>query len=332
MVIVIGASGFIGSYLVRQLVGEGYEVLATGRRKSALKYYVDHNIPNVEVDISECSDFEKLPQKGVEAVIILAALLPANSVDNDPYEYVDVNIKGTLNVLEYCRKNGIKKVISTTSYADIQEKWEKNVPLADDIERNFKLAGDHASYIISKNAATDFILHYNADYSMQGIIFRLPPVYGVGPHSVIYVDGKIYKSGLQIFIDKAVAGENIQIYGDKDVSRDVVSVKDVVSAFILAIKSNAACGIYNISSGRATTLEEQVEAIIDIFSTLPNKSRIEYLPEKPNNSKSFLLDISKAEKDFGYNPSFADFHDLMEDYKQDLDNDVLSTFFGDRKK
>lgn len=332
MVIVIGASGFIGSYLVRQLLVEGYEVFATGRRKSALKYYVDHNIPNIEMDISKRSDFEKLPQKGVEAVIILAALLPANSVDNDPYEYVDVNIKGTLNVLEYCRKNGIKKVISTTSYADIQEKWEKCIPLADDIERNFKLAGDHASYIISKNAATDFILHYNVEYSMQGIIFRLPPVYGVGPHSVIYADGKVYKSGLQIFIDKAVAGENIQIYGDKDVSRDVVSVKDVVSAFILAIKSNIARGIYNISSGRSTTLEEQVEVIIDIFSVLPNKSRIEYLPEKPNNSKSFLLDISKAKKDFGYCPSFSVFHDLMEDYKRDLENDVLSTFFGDRKK
>lgn len=332
MIIVIGASGFIGSYLVEGLISKGYNVLAAGRRKNALQYFERKNIPTVELDIVNKDDFKKLPTREVEAVVLLAALLPANVTEDDSYRYVDVNITGTLNVLEYCKNNGIKKIISTTSYADIQKKWEKDVPLAADTCRDFNFSGDHASYIITKNAATDFILHYNEEYGMQGIIFRLPPVYGVGPHSVIYVNGVTYKSGLQAFIEKAIAGEPISIYGDKDVSRDVVSVKDVVAAFLLALNSSEASGIYNISSGVSYTLEEQVKAIVDVFSEGPEKSEIIYEPEKKNNSTSYLLDISKAQKDFGYSPVFTNFHRLMEDYKYDLTNGALQAFFGDRTK
>jgi UDP-glucose 4-epimerase len=332
MVIVIGATGFIGTYLVRGLITEGYEVLAAGRRASALSYYRENNIPAIELDIANESDFGKLPKQGVEAVILLAGLLPANSTIDDPYAYVNINIKGTLNILEYCRKNNIKKFFATTSYADIQGHWKKDVALQDYTPRLFNLKDDHACYIISKNAATDFILHYNEKYEMSGIIFRLPPVYGVGPHSEIYVDGKLYKSGFQNFIDKAILGETIEIFGDKNVSRDVVSVKDVVSAFIKAIKSNNAKGLYNISSGVATTLEEQVVAIVDTFSSVSTRSRIVYCSEKKNNSKSYLLDISRAKADFGYDPQLKNFRDLIKDYKADLSNSNLVDFFTDRKK
>lgn len=332
MIIVIGASGFIGTYLIDGLIKKGYDVLATGRRISALKYYKDNNVESLELDISNPNDFSKLPTSNVEAVILLAGLLPANVTHEDPFAYVDVNIKGTLNVLEYCRINHINKIISTTSYADVMGYWKKDKPLQDDTPRLFNLEDDHTSYVISKNAATDYILHYGARYNLSGIIFRLPPVYGVGPHSEIYVDGKLYKSGLQMFIDNATNGDPIEIFGDKDVSRDVVSVKDVVSAFIGALNSEKAQGIYNISSGVATTLEQQVVSIIDLFSLPNNRSKIIYSPEKRNNSKSYLFDISKAKQDFNYDPKFKIFSDLIKDYKEDLLNSRFSNFFSDRHK
>lgn len=332
MVIVIGATGFIGTYLVNNLITEGYEVLAVGRRVSALDYYRTKGISVLELDISNKADFNSLPGYGVEAVILLAGLLPANSTIDDPYAYVETNINGTLNVLEYCKKNNITKIITTTSYADIQGYWQKDIALIDDTPRKFNLADDHACYIISKNAAADFVLHYNMRYGMSGAIFRLPPVYGVGPHSEIYVDGKLYKSGFQHFIDKAAVGETIEILGDKNVSRDVVSVKDVSFAFVQAIKSDNAKGIYNISSGLATTLEEQVIAIIDAFSPANQKSEIVYSQGKKNNSKSYLLDINRAKTDFGYEPRFKSFKDLIIDYKQDLLQGNLGSYFADRKK
>lgn len=319
MVIVIGASGFIGTYLVDQLIAEDFKVLATGRNSLAGEYYTSRNIPYIELDITCKEDFNKLPEKDVEAVILLAALLPANVCEENPYTYVDVNITGTLNVLEYCRKTGVKKMISTTSYADLQNLWLKNYPLAADSPRAYKLDGDHAVYIISKNAATDLILHYNEEYGMKGIVFRLPPVYGVGPHSELYVNGKWYKSGFQIFVEKAMRGEDIEIYGDKDVCRDVVYVKDVVTAFINAINSSRAKGVYNITSGISSTLEEQVKDIIDVFSLSENKSQIIYRPEKPNNSQSYAFSIEKATKDFNYIPQYVPFRNLLIDYKKEME-------------
>ena len=332
MIIVLGASGFIGSYLIEGLLNEGYDVIATGRRVSALDFYKSKNIQCIELDIANKKDFEKLPHQGVEAVVLLAALLPANLTEDDAFAYVDVNIKGTLNVLEYCRANNIKKIISTTSYADVEGHWKKDNPINADIARSYKLTGDHASYVISKNAATDFILHYNAEYGMQGAIFRFPPVYGVGPHSEIYVDGKAYKSGFQIFLDKAILGEPIEIYGDKHVERDVVYIDDVISAFIRSINSNKAIGVYNISSGVATSLESQVKATIEVFSVGDNKSEIIHRPEKVNNSKSYIFDISKATKDFGYRPLYSNFKDLLIAYKDALNNKQKQSFFGDRIK
>lgn len=332
MIVVIGASGFIGTYLVDLLMSKGYSVMATGRRRSALEYYIKHDISCMELDITNKEDFGKLPTKDVEAVILLAALLPANATIDDPYAYVEINIKGTLNTLEYCRENNIKRIISTTSYADIQNYWKKDTALKDDTPRSFNLSGDHACYVISKNAATDFILHYNVNYEMNGVIFRLPPVYGVGPHSEIYADGKLYKSGFQRFVESAERGEPITIFGDKGVSRDVVSVKDVVSAFINVIQSDRASGIYNISSGTAVTLEDQVKTIIEIFSKDEKKSIIKYCPEKKNNSQSYLFDITRAKKDFGYNPQFTSFKDLLTEYKKDMEDSRFTTFFEDRIK
>lgn len=319
MVVVIGASGFIGTYLVDQLIENGVSVLATGRNSVAKKYYEGRGIPFVELDITSKKSFSLLPKENVDAVILLAALLPANVSQENPYLYVDVNIVGTLNVLEYCRENNIKKIISTTSYADLQNLWSADRILMADENRAFRLKGDHAVYVISKNAATDLILYYNEEYGMQGSIFRLPPVYGVGPHSALYVNGKWYKSGFQVFVDKAKAGEDIEIFGNKDVVRDIVYIKDVVMAFINAINSQNAIGVYNITSGESSSLEEQVKDIIEVFSPVDKRSRIIYRPEIMNNSSSYRFDIEKARKDFGYNPQYVPFKRLVEDYKKEME-------------
>jgi UDP-glucose 4-epimerase len=320
MIIVIGASGFIGTYLVDELIKNKFEVLATGRTNSSESYYKSTGIKFLHLDIANVNDFKKLPTKNVEAVVLLAALLPANVKGyNNPYDYVDINIKGTLNVLEYCRKNNIKKIISTTSYADVQNLWKKDYKIKESDPRNYRLSGDHASYVISKNAATDFILHYNEEYDMSGSVFRLPPVYGYGPHSEIYVNGKYYKSGFQVFLEKAIRGDSIEIYGDKNVSRDIVYVKDVTDAFISAIKSGKAVGLYNIASGKPLTLESQVKNIIKVFSSKDKKSEIKLLPGKKNNSSSYAFDISKARKDFNYNPKYS-FEKLLLDYKKEIES------------
>lgn len=332
MIIVIGASGFIGTYLVDDLINEGYEVFATGRNPIIMEHFRTNNIDSCKLDLSNRDSFKQLPTKGIKAIVLLAAHLPANVEKYNPFDYIDINITGTLNVLEFCRQYGIKKIISTTSYSDVYNHWIKDKPIDSNIYRDYVLSGDHAVYAISKNAATDLVLHYNLEYGFEGAIFRLPPVYGYGPHSEIYVDEKYYKSGFQIFLEKAIAGESIEIFGDKDISRDVVYVKDVSSAIISAIMSPNSKGVYNITSGVSVTLENQVLDIIDVFAGSRGKSKIIYSPEKSNSGKSYVFDISKAAKDFGYKPKYVPFKKLLIDYKNEMDSKRFEYIVTSRKK
>lgn len=319
MIIITGATGFIGAYLVDEMIREGFDVLACGRSKAGEEYYKSKGIPFARLDITDRKGFDKLPKDNVNAVVHLAALLPANVTDYDPIKYINVNVIGTINVLEYCRNSNIPKVISTASYADVQNIWKKGEPINEKVPRNFKFKGDHAVYVISKNAASDLMEHYNEEYGMQNIIFRLPPVYGYGPHLEIYVNGKYYKTGFQIFVEKAMKGEDIEIWGDSQTTRDIVYVKDVVSALILALKSNKAKGLYNISSGTPLSLDEQVKTTIKVFSQKGKKSKIIYRPDKKNNSASYIFDIRKAREDFGYVPKYVPFEKLLIDYKKEME-------------
>ena len=336
MYIIIGASGFIGHYTTKYFIEQGAEVLATGRNLKTSKTLTDMGAKFVEFDMTKKEDFKKLPKKGVEGVSVLAGLLPANakvdiSKDENADEYFRVNVIGFINVLEYCRLNNIKKVITTSSYADVCNAWKKGYAIKETEPRNFKYTGDHAVYVFSKNAAGDVLEYYNEQHGMQGSIFRLPPVYGVGPHSSIYVNGKYYKTGIQTFIENAEQGKDIEIWGDPHLSRDIIYVKDVARAFYLAFQSDKAKGLYNMTSGVPLELEDQVKAVIDVFGK-DKKSRIVYRPEKKNNTPSFLFDMSKAKKDFGFVPEYKNYHDIMVDYKKELENGMFNDLIDSRVK
>ena len=232
MVIVMGASGFIGMYTVERLIQDGKKVLATGRNGKMKKQLEALGAAYVSLDITNPEDFKQLPTEGVESVILLAGLLPANvkvdiTQDENAADYFKVNVVGTINVLEYCRVNGIRKVISCSSYSDVSGAWRKGYAIKESEPRSFKFTGDHAVYVISKNAANDVMEYYNQQHGMQCAWFRFPPVYGVGPHSSIYVNGKLYKSGIQTFIENAQQGKDIELWGDPHITRDIVYVKDV---------------------------------------------------------------------------------------------------------
>lgn len=335
MFVIIGASSFIGVYTATYFIEQGEKVVVTGRNNKFKEYYDKLGADYINLDLTNQEDFEKLPKEGVEGVILISGALPASEnadlkEKENADQYVKVNILGTCYALEYCRKNGIKRLINTISYGDVAKAWRMEPPVDESEPRSFSFTGDHAVYVISKNAASDIMEYYNQQHAMKNAWFRFPPVYGVGPHGYLKVNGKVVKSGLQIFIDKAKVGEEIEVYGY--LARDTVYVKDVAQAYYKAVKSEATYGLYNITSGRATTLLEQAEVCAELFAQDDeHKSKVIYRDDMINSGKSYLFSIEKAKHDFGYYPHFVEFKDLMKDYIYEQERGVYPALFANRE-
>ncbi len=319
MVIVTGACGFVGFYLVNRLFDEGYDVLAADiGGKDEEEFFRSRGIRFVRMDITDERGFAKLPAKGVEAFVNLACVQPANMPDEkyDPAKYISVNVLGVTHILKFCRRSGIERMIHTISHRNVQGLWEKGEVITEASPRAIRFNGKFAMFSISESAAADVIQNFNEEYGMRCVILRLPSVYGYGHHESFFKDGKVVKTGLGVFIENAIEGRTFEIWGDKDKGRDVVYVKDVVNAIVLALRSKSAIGMYNIASGRELSLEEQVQSVIRVFSE-GKKPQIVYRPEKPNSIAPCVYDISKAKRELGWEPQYS-FEDMLRDYKAEM--------------
>lgn len=314
-ILVFGAAGFIGTYLIDELLKQNYQITATDKNSIGEKYYRDKDISYIHVDITKEHDFENFKNKSYDTVIHLAATQPVNvsEKDYDPKDYINVNVIGTLNILEFCRKSKVNKIIYASSHRNTQGLWVEKRAISEGDGRSIKYTGQYSMFSISESAAQDCILHYHEQFGLKAIIFRLPPVYGYGPHMEIFMNGKPIKTGFQIFIENALECKPIEIWGDSSKGRDIVYIKDVIRAFIKALENEDANGLFNISSGYSLSLREEAETIARVFWGDDNKPILYERPEKPNNIDSFVYDISKAEKVLNWKPIYK-FEDMLLDF------------------
>jgi len=134
-----------------------------------------------------------------------------------------------------------------------------------------------------------------------------------------------------VFIRNAIAGNPIEIWGDPTRGQDIVYVKDVVGAIIGAIDSDKAHGLYNITSGVKTTLDEEVKGIIKVFSPPGHPSEIRYRPERPSMPCTYVYDISKAKRDFSYQVRYP-FMRMLQDIKLEMEARRFSHLINREKK
>lgn len=318
-IIVIGASGNIGKYFLDYLMNhldlESYDVIATGTRD---KYkYSFYNGKYVKLDVTDTSNFEKLPKSNVKAVIDLAGVLPAYFKGDNPQMYVDVNISGTLNILEYCRKVNCERIIYTHTWADLNGYLSEGKPLLPYAERKPILTGDHAIYCATKCCAVDLIKCYQELYSIKGFVFRLPNIYMYSPEKYYYVNGKKTLISYRFLIDKAIKGETLELWGNPEFGKDIIYIKDLCQMICKAVFANVCGGVYNAGTGVKTTMREQIEGIIKVFSNPLNPSEVVYCPEK-KNCDNFVMDISNIIDDLGYCPKY-DYISYLEDYKKEME-------------
>ncbi|NFO11346.1 NAD(P)-dependent oxidoreductase [Clostridium botulinum] len=317
-IIIFGATGNVGSYLTKYCLDyfdkSEYEIIASGRRKT--DFFTKRGIKYYSVDVTKEEDFKKLPTEDVHAVLLLAAQIPSYMNGYKPKEYIDSNIIGAFNVLEYCRKVNADRIIYTQTVFDISLYSNEGTILKSDLPKNFSYTGDHAVYVISKNTALELIEHYRQEYDIKSFIFRLPTIYSYSPYQYYHPNGVKKMRPVYQMINKAKNSEPIELWGNPNYGKDMVHVYDFSQMICKAIEVNREYGLYNVGTGIPVTLKEQIETIIKVFSPSENPSQVIYCPEK-TSSGGFLMDITNAKEELGYEPLY-DCLRLFEDYKLEM--------------
>jgi len=265
-IIVTGGAGFVGSHLVELLVSKKHYPIIVDNLNSGLysniKKFVDSKKAKfIKCDIRNSKKVMQLPK--VDAVMHLAAIASVvESIDN-PIFVNDVNVNGTLNILEFCRKKKIRKLVFTSSaaiYGDYEKKISETSPtIPTTVYGSTKLTGEQYCKIYS---------------SLFGInITTLRPFNIYGPRQNDAYAGVISK-----FMDRLNENKSPIIFGNGIQTRDFIHVNDVVNAFYLALKyKKKKFDVFNLATGKSTSIND----LAKIFLLATKKSNL-----KPVHKKS----------------------------------------------
>ncbi len=243
--LVTGGAGFIGSHLVDALIARGDDVtvvdnLSTGERKN-----INPQAKLVEADIRDLPKI--LPHfTDINGVFHVAARARVQPSITDPLEPNDINIAGTLNVLWAAKKNGVKRVIYSSSSSVYGE--QASLPLREDMPPR-----PMSPYALQKWVGEEYCKLFSKVYGLETVSLRYFNVYG--PRMI---RNGAYATALQIFLGNLERGEPITIFGDGEQTRDFTHVDDVVAANLLAMAGSAACRgeASNITSGKNYTVNQ----------------------------------------------------------------------------
>lgn len=294
-ILVTGGAGFIGSHLVEALLELDYKITVIDnfdgfydrsiKTKNTQSFIDNANCNFLEADICDENIYETLAQNKIDCIVHLAAKAGVRPSIEKPLDYEHVNIRGTQLLLEFARRNNIKKFVmaSSSSVYGINQNfpWSEN---------------DYVLKPISPYAATklstEFIGSvYSELYNINFCALRFFTVYGPRQRP----DLAIHK-----FIKKLLNDEPIDVYGNGDTLRDYTYVDDIVQGIIGAINYNKTkYEIFNLGNSDCVSLNE---LLICIETAFGKKFIINRMPQQPGDAPKTFADISKAKEHLGYNP------------------------------
>jgi len=319
-ILVTGGAGFIGSHLAEALLKTGYKVVVVDNFNDfydpeikrgnikAIKIQMDKlgipedHIQIFERDIREPEQMDKLfATYPIQLVVHLAAMAGVRPSISAPLLYNDVNINGTLNLLELCRKYGVKKFVFASSSSVYGN--NKKVPFS---ETDFV---DHpiSPYAATKRAGELICYTYHHLYGMDIACLRFFTVYGPRQRP----DLAIHK-----FTKLIINDQEVPFYGDGTTERDYTFIDDIIEGVVKAIQwVQAGQGLYeifNLGESRTVNLKEMVTTL---EKEIGKKAKLKVLPMQPGDVQRTYADITKAQKILGYQPTTA-FEDGIKQFIQ----------------
>jgi len=297
-ILITGAAGFIGSHVAEHFLNSGISVVGIDNfddfysrniKERNLESVLSHpGFSFIEADITNSAVLKKLPAD-INSVIHLAAKAGVRPSIQNPEAYIKNNITGTWNILEMMKDRKISKMIFASSSSVYGNNPKVPFSESDSVDNPI------SPYAFTKKSCELMNYVYHHLYEMDILNLRFFTVYGERQRP----DLAIYK-----FIDAALEGNPVTLYGDGSTARDYTYVKDIVNGVVSAFDYlHAGKNIYdviNLGNNKPLKLSELVDLIYAI--TGKNKNVV-YLEKQPGDVEYTCADISKAKKILGYNPS-----------------------------
>ncbi|MBA4602994.1 NAD-dependent epimerase/dehydratase family protein [Thermoactinomyces mirandus] len=287
-IIVTGGAGFIGSHIVDLLAERGDQVVVIDNLSSGKKEQVHPDARLVQMDITDPGLVDLFEKEKPEALIHQAAQIHVNTSVENPILDANINIVGSVNILEACRKTGVRKIVYASSAAvygnpDYLPLDEKH-PVA-------PLSG----YGISKHTVEHYLEVYSRLYGLNYTVLRYANVYGLRQ------DPRGEGGVVSILVDKYLNREPFTVFGDGEQTRDYIYVEDVAKANLAALTAGDG-EILNIGTGVRTSLNQVLELFDEIASYQNNKLTG---PDRPGDIKHSYFDNQKACSTLNWQPEYT---------------------------
>jgi UDP-glucose 4-epimerase len=285
-VLVTGGAGFIGANLVRSLLDQGYRVwvlddFSTGQKE----YLTDLDIQVVEGDIRH-ADTVTHAVEGMSSVIHLAAQTGVPGSLQNPHHDCEVNVIGTLNLLEACRHAGVGRFVFASSNAPL---GRQPPPATED-----KAPLPISPYGASKLAGEGYCLAYHGSWGLNTVVLRFANVYG--PYSA-------HKSSVVIrfFKDILTTGQ-VTIDGDGQQTRDFIYAGDLCQAILLALKSDAGGEVFQIATGVETSIQQLAGMVQEVAGS---SVTVRHGPARQGDIRKNYSAVGKVRSVLGWEPRIA---------------------------
>ncbi len=287
--LITGGGGFIGTNLIHELTeSRGYQISVIDNESTAAPGSLDAMHTNgVRVVRGDIRDLDVLRRAldGVDTVVHLAADTRVLDSIADPVKNFEVNAVGTFHLLRLARQAGVKRVVNASTGGAIL--GDAPAPVHEDMP-----ARPLSPYGASKLAAEGYCSAFSGAYGLSTTSLRFSNVYG--PHS-----GK-KGSVVAHYLKQLLKGEELVVFGDGSQVRDFLFVRDLARGVRQALEARV-CGVFQLGSGRPTTLNELVAAIRDTVGASVNV-RVRHADFRPGEVRVTWCDISKARGAFGFSP------------------------------
>lgn len=289
--LVTGGAGFIGSHISERLVRDGHQVIAYDNLSSGKRENLAHLAGKVELVEADVRDAPQLDfyASGCDVIFHEAAVVSVPYSVEHPQETHDVNIQGTLNVLLAAKRRSVKRVVFACSAAVYGE--DPEMPKREDMRPQ-----PMSPYGVEKITGEYYLNVWNQLYGVETVSLRYFNVFGERQDPA-----SAYSGVISIFVDRALKGAAVTLYGDGQQTRDFVYVGNVVDANIRAATTPGIGGrAYNVGCGRRTTLLELLGTIERIVGTTVAHS---FGAARAGDIRDSLADIGKIVSELGYEPS-----------------------------